>query len=158
MKWQDLPKEIQEKMLERQEEQTGKRDESVFENNITAGHILGGFTWYKTHEGDIFWRKILKFGNISHFYTLYPKQESPYPKVMMVSDSPFTEIIKGEKRVVFMEKCDKFIAWAGAKSIEEAEEVIDTCTWNYAKDIETIPSYTIEELFEKLGEKFTIKD
>jgi hypothetical protein len=33
-KWNELPPEIQEKMLERQFEQTGKRDPSVFEYEI----------------------------------------------------------------------------------------------------------------------------
>lgn len=151
MEWQDLPKEIQEKMLERQFEQTGKRDESEFIEIIT-----GGFLWSDSPEGNTYWSKILSDDNISHFYTLYPKQD--YPKVMMVSNDPFTEKNKGEKRVVFMEKCGKFIAWVYAETIEDAKDKTATSTWKYAKDIEPIPSYTMEELFEKIGEKFTIKE
>ncbi len=158
MKWQDLPKEIQEKMLERQFEQTGKRDVSVFEKDLHSGVDQEGMSWNKTPEGSLFWCEILIDDNISHFYTIHPKKESPYPKVMMVSDFPFLNGNTGVPRVVFYEKSGVFFSWAGAKSIEEAEKVIDTCIWKYAKDIEPIPSYTMEELFEKLGEKFTIKE
>lgn len=90
---------------------------------------------------------------ISKLEASAPKQESPYPKVMMVSNDGSEWL----QRVVFLEKNSKFIAWS-AETIKDAERAIYTSTWNYAKDIESIPSYTMEELFEKLGEKFTIKD
>lgn len=150
MEWQDLPKEIQEKMLERQFEQKGKRDESEFIEIIT-----GGFLWSDSPEGNTYWSKILSDNNISHFYTLYPKQD--YPKVMMVSDYRFDNDNKGHKAVVFAKKCERYIAW-DCETIEDAERTTYTSTWKYAKDIESIPSYTMEELFEKIGEKFTIKE
>jgi hypothetical protein len=135
-------------MLERQEEQTGKRDASVFEKSC-----INGFDFSITPEGDDFWCTILIDNEISHFYTLYPKKESPYPKVMMVSDHGEAWL----QRVVFMEKCGKYITWVNSTTIEESETAISTNSWNYAKDIEPIPSYTMEELFEKLGEFNLIK-
>ncbi len=151
MKWQDLPKEIQEKMLERQFEQTGRRDARVFERLITDG-----FEWRSFPEGSDFWDTILIDDNPSHFYTLYPKQESPYPKVMMVSDFSFGDGNKWQKAVVFMEKCGNFLCW-DCDTLEKSEKEIYPIVRRYAKDIEPIPSYTMEELFEKIG-KFTIKD
>ncbi len=148
MKWQDLPKEIQELALQRQFEQTGKKDESVFEKRC-----IDGFNFLITPEGSDFWATILIENNIPHFYTLYPKQESPYPKVMMVSNGGK----KWFQRVVFTEKCGEFIAWADAETIEQSETKTTTVTWNYAKEIEPIPSYTMEELFEKIGKFNLIK-
>jgi hypothetical protein len=157
MKWQDLPKEIQEKMLERQEEQTGKRDASVFEKIITSAKAIGGIDWDETPENCYFWYEILINDNISHFYTISHKKEIPYPKVMMVSDYRFDNYNKGKKAVVFMEKCERYICW-DCDTIEKSENEVYPIVRKYAKDIEPIPSYTMEELFEKLGEKFTIKD
>ena len=68
IKWNELPQEIQERMLEEQEKQTGKRDASVFEENTEDG-----FVWDSSKEGFDFWEEILIHKNIEHFYTLYPK-------------------------------------------------------------------------------------
>lgn len=72
-KWNELPVEIQEKMLERQEEQTGKRDTSVFEKNIQAYDSIGGFTWNDTIEGVIFWGDVIFCEKLDVFYGKYPK-------------------------------------------------------------------------------------
>ena len=61
-------------MLEHQEKQTGKRDESVFKMNIIEGRNSGGFTWMSTPEGDDFWRNIIEHGEIAKFYETYPKE------------------------------------------------------------------------------------
>ena len=54
-----------------------------------------------------------------------------YPKVMMVGDSyPLTL-----KRVVFMEKCGKFISQHNAETLEGAEKICNSCGWQYAEDI-----------------------
>lgn len=54
-----------------------------------------------------------------------------YPKVMMVGDDH--PLIR--KRVVFMEKCGKFLAWNNVDNIEDAEKVSTVAVWNYAEDI-----------------------
>ena len=59
-----------------------------------------------------------------------------YPKVMMVSDYPITKTNPGTPRVVFMEKCGRYIAWDGATTLKEAETTIATTSWKYAKDVE----------------------
>ena len=73
MTWQELPTEIQDKMLERQLEQTGKKDAGVFEVALCAESDTGGFLWSDTLENRGFWKTILIEGNIDHFYTLHPK-------------------------------------------------------------------------------------
>ena len=50
---------------------------------------------------------------------------------MMVGNAyPLTQ-----KRVVFMEKRGKFIAWTDAETLEDAETVLDIIAWKYAEDI-----------------------
>ena len=132
--WNELPVEIQEKMLEHQVAQGNKKDPKVLIKSIMTDASGGGFYWWCTDEGYDFWAEIITNENISHFYTLYPKQN--YPKVMMVSMYPITKTNPGKPRVVFMEKCGKYIAWYGAKTIEEAETALGTTSWRYAKDIE----------------------
>lgn len=76
MTWDKLPTEIQNLMLERQFEQTGKKDAGVFEESIYSGKNNGGFSWLKSIEGSDFWVNILSCGDIDHFYTLYPKEDA----------------------------------------------------------------------------------
>lgn len=77
MEWNDLPPEIQEKMLEHQEQQGYKRDASVFENHLSAGRILGGFAWDYSPEGGEFWNAIINYGKFDEFYEKYPKFTLP---------------------------------------------------------------------------------
>ena len=68
-------------------------------------------------------------------------EEKTYPRVMLVSDDKMT----WGKRVVFMEKCGGFLAWAFAETLEEAEKSTSTTFWKYAKEIEPI-QVTLEEI------------
>jgi ribulose kinase len=54
-----------------------------------------------------------------------------YPKVMLVSQDKTTWY----KRVVFMEKCNKFMAWQLCDTLEAAENELGVCSWGYAKDV-----------------------
>ena len=140
-----FPKEIVDKMLEYQVEQGNPRDVSVFERYPNAGQDLGGFNWRATIEGDDWWSKVIDDKNFDIFFLKYPK--TSYPKVMMVGDEyPLTH-----KRVVFMEKCGKFMAWVYAETLEEAETALDTCAWKYAEDIKP-ENPQKQELLIKAGE------
>ena len=115
-------------MLECQAEQNPK-DVSVFEVNLMAGRRNKGFTWSRTSEGSDFWVDVLSRKNFNTFFEKYPK--TTYPKVMMVGNSHPLEY----ERVVFMEKCGKFIAWDRAKTLKDAETTTGTYSWKYAEDI-----------------------
>ena len=123
-----FPREIVERMLKYQVEQGNKEDISVFENNSGADKKSGGFYWADTIEGD-WWSRIIDHKNFDIFFEKYPK--TSYRKVMMVGDSyPLTK-----KRVVFMEKCGKFIAWHNAETLEDAENTPYVTIWTFAEDI-----------------------
>ena len=62
-------------------------------------------------------------------------KENVYPKVMMVSNFPISENDKGCKRVVFMEKQGKYLAWQYAETIEAAEKETAIASWKYAIDV-----------------------
>lgn len=76
-----------------------------------------------------------------------------YPKVMMVSDRPFSPINPGIRRVVFMEKNGKYLAWSCSRTLEEAKKNISTNAWKYAKDIEEeqIVELTIQDISDGKG-------
>lgn len=153
-----FPDKVVNRMLDCQEEQGNKRDVSVFERSATSDCKAGGFDWGRTKEKGEFWWNVIH-ARFETFFEKYPKKENEYPKVMEVSDKP--NFPKGctDRRVVFMEKCGGFIAWHGAETIEESEKKISTTYWEYARDVQKVkvPEYTMDELFEKLGSKFTIK-
>ena len=76
-KWENLPVEIQNKMLERQAEQNdGKRDISVFVKSLYLDDSAGGFNWDKTIEDYDFWDFVLTDQNFETFYEKYPNEKT----------------------------------------------------------------------------------
>lgn len=74
-----FPQEIVERMLCEQEKQGNERDISVFEINVIASAISGGFTWGKSVEGGDFWFSVTMRRNFDIFFGKYPK-EAPQEK------------------------------------------------------------------------------
>ena len=69
-----FPPEVVKMMLQRQFEQTGKRDITVFEENREANSCTGkGFTWRKTTEGHDFWGDVIVHKRFEVFFDKYPK-------------------------------------------------------------------------------------
>lgn len=73
--YDELPVEIQERMLLEQEEQGNERNPDVFRGYLQAGENFGGFIWDETNEGFNFWSSILTEGNFDAFFKRYPKKE-----------------------------------------------------------------------------------
>ena len=147
-----FPEEVVEKMLEHQAREGYPRDVTVFEKNKFASTFERGFRWGKTNEGEEFWFNVIKNKDFDLFFERYPKDNYPkktYPKVMMVSTYPITDDNKGIKRVVFMEKNGKYLAWMDATTLEQAKKETGTTAWRYAKDIES--SNIIELTFEDIS-------
>ena len=61
-----------------------------------------------------------------------PKEENSFPRVMLVSDDGDSWY----KRVVLMKRCNKYLSWVEAETIEESEDIYEATTWRYAKEIE----------------------
>jgi hypothetical protein len=70
----DFPPEIVEMMLQRQFEQTGKRDVSVFENKMDADKEGNGFTWGVSPEKHDFWHVVIDQKKFDVFFEKYPKE------------------------------------------------------------------------------------
>ena len=96
----------------------------------------------------------------SHSVKEFLKPENEYPKVMKVSKSPIKtkeQFEKANTRVVFMEKCGKFIAWLDADTIEKSENITSTVSWNYAVDLDWQPEEETKPLkltMEQIAQKF----
>lgn len=73
IEWDDLPKEIQEKMLDEQEKQGNGRRVYVFRDSLDRPACIGGFDWELAVGGYDFWLRVLKKGDFSGFYEKYPK-------------------------------------------------------------------------------------
>ena len=84
-------------------------------------------------------------------------EENPFPRVMLVSNGG----IEWYKRVVLMKKCDIYLAWYKAETIEESESVCEVSSWRYAKELPEKVELTKSEIAEKLCipiEQLVIKD
>ena len=77
-------------------------------------------------------------------------EEKTYPRVMMVS----LDEENWFKRVVFMKKCGRYLAWNNAETFEEAENEPCLTVWKFAKDIEEPKEFTItlSDINSKMGE------
>jgi len=144
VKFDELPVEIQEKMLEEQVNQGNKRDPEVFRKAICASQT--GFTWNMTCLGDD-WGEILLYKNYTPFYNLYPKNY--YPRIMEVSNTPdFTDKII---RVVIAHKCNRYISWSYAETFKEAEKEICITIWNYAREPQKEVCLTFKDISDGKG-------
>ena len=76
-----------------------------------------------------------------------PKEENSFPRVMLVSIDGY----EWYKRVVFMKKCDMFLSWDNAETIESAEWTCRVAAWRYAKEVESKPrTITLSDLNSKI--------
>ena len=105
--------------------------------------IIGDCKYYlKLDYGENIWAGNDRIDLPSHSVKEFLKPENEYPKVMKVSMSPIKtkeQFEKANTRVVFMEKCGKFIAWLDADTIEKSENITSTVSWNYAVDLNWQP-------------------
>ena len=76
-----------------------------------------------------------------------PKEEKQFPRVMLVSDDGNS----WNKRVVFMKKCDRYLAWFNAETIERAEFIYGVSDWSYAKELPEKVEITKAEIAKKFG-------
>lgn len=86
-----------------------------------------------------------------------PKEKKQFPRVMLVNNGGN----EWYKRVVFMKKCDRYLAWDNAETIEESECVYKTVSWTYAKELPEKVELTKSEIAEKFGlsvDQLVIKD
>jgi hypothetical protein len=93
-KWNELPRDIREMMLQRQVEQGNKRDESVFEGCIKTNNYGGGFYWEETPECHAVWEAVMD-GNYQRFYDLHGKPCHPqYMAIKIADENEFNQVAK----------------------------------------------------------------
>lgn len=78
------------------------------------------------------------------------KEEKSFPRVMLVSDDGVT----WNKRVVLMKRCNRYLSWINAETIEESEDVYEATAWRYAKDIPNEIIISKAEIAKKFGVPF----
>ena len=60
LKFEELPKNLQERMLEEQVLQGNTEDRNIFIKDTSACKAEGGFDWDRSDEGSFFWARVLK--------------------------------------------------------------------------------------------------
>lgn len=123
--------------------------------------VSKGFTkYYFVSENKNYWSLYDTTDLPSYSVKEFLKPENEYPKVMKVSLLPIKtkkQFKEAKNRVVFIEKCGKFIAWEHSETLEEAENVLKTYTWEYAVDLDWQPEEETKPLkltMEQIAEKF----
>ena len=130
----------------------------AFPNDVS---VSKGFTkYYFASQDKNYWSLYETTSLPSHSVKEFLKPENEYPKVMRVSMFPIKtkeEFKEALTRVVFMEKCGKFIAWNKAKTIKESELQTGCATWEYAVELDWQPEEETKPLkltMEQIAEKF----
>ena len=130
----------------------------AFHNDFS---VSKGFTkYYFVSEDKNYWSLFDTTDLPSHSVKEFLKPENEYPKVMKVSNKPIEtseDFKNANTRVVFMEKCGKFIAWLDADTIEKSENITSTVSWNYAVDLDWQPEEETKPLkltMEQIAQKF----
>ena len=76
-------------------------------------------------------------------------EENSFPRVMLVSDDGDS----WNKRVVFMKRCNRYLSWLKAETIEESEGVYEATAWRYAKEVGSKPrTITLSDLNSKMDD------
>ena len=128
-----------------------------------------GMSGSQTKKGDYLWRY---YGVIDNRFDVYSErqaaennaeiielpEENSFPRVMLVSDDGDA----WNKRVVFMKRCNRYLSWLKAETIEESEGVYEATAWRYAKEVEskhrTITLSDINSKIEDIKKLFGISE
>ena len=127
---------------------------------LDIGNTIGLYLNYRASNDRDYWSGADNTWLISHSVKEFLKLENEYPKVMKVSNNPIKTLEDfkyANTRVVFIEKCGKFIAWLNEDTIEKSENVTSTTAWNYAVDLDWQPEEETKPLkltMEQIAQKF----
>ena len=130
----------------------------AFPNDVPSSK--GSCKYYFVSEDKNYWSLYDTTDLPTHSVKEFLKQENEYPKVMKVSYQPIETLKDFENantRVVFMEKCGKFIAWFDVDTIEKSENITSTAVWDYAVDLDWQPKEETKPLkltMEQIAQKF----
>ena len=105
------------------------------------GVINGEFNNYRQKSIHLYKAKIIELPTESS------KEENTFPRVMLVSDDGDS----WNKRVVIMKKCDIYISWVNAETIEGSERIYKTAYWRYARELHEKVELTKSQIAEKFG-------
>ena len=155
---ENFPIEIVEKMLQKQYNQFGEKDISIFQNNRRSEK---GFIWENTIEGHDFWKRVISRKEFDIFFERYPKLSK---KVYICGDDKLYEnVIKTLERRGGV-NATNYIGDGGCfYYIDPATNHIEICTKECEKLYNIITStfekiepdkfieMTLPEIAEKLG-------
>jgi len=99
-------------------------------------YVKSSSKYFWTDDSYYFWyncnKTTLPTQSVKDFLEMNTKKQ--FPRVMLVSD--YNDISTSKKRVVFMVKKNRYLAWSNVSTIEEAEKTVNARTWKYAWELE----------------------
>lgn len=95
---ENFPIKVVEKMLQRQYEQVGKIDISVFQKHSRSDIQKGGFHWADTVEGHGFWYSVITEEKFDMFFAYYPKLSLSKNVYIFGDDKLYENVIKALER------------------------------------------------------------
>lgn len=160
----DMPIEVVEKMIEEQVAQGNCPNVEIFQKNLTADNVDGGFNWYESDGGSEFWIEVIENDNFELFFEKYPKKPN---LVYIVGDSEIgMDIIKTLEKygginehgykgtenecVYYIDPNSNFIETCYFKNNPKLWEVL-MATYTPIDAEESVLEVTMEEIAEKFG-------
>lgn len=160
----DMPIEVVEKMIEEQVAQGNCPNVEIFQKNLTADNVDGGFNWYKSDGGSGFWIEVIENDNFELFFEKYPKKPN---LVYIVGDSEIgMDIIKTLEKygginehgykgtenecVYYIDPNSNFIETCYFKNSPKLWEVL-MATYTPIDAEESMLEVTMEEIAKKFG-------
>ena len=157
----NFPIEVVEKMLQKQYEQLGKTDITVFQYDRTENKDNGGFCWDNTTDGYNFWNKVIRMKKFNVFFERYPKLSK---NVYIFGDNKLYEnVIKSLEKRGGINKASYFgngdcIYYIDPKTnhieicIPDEEKLYNVITSTFEKiEPDKFIEMTLPEIAEKLG-------
>lgn len=145
-----FPIEVVQKMVERQLEQYGECNISVFQDFRSA---LMGFNWETSREGWDFWDQVIGHRNFDLFFDRYPKQEElPLPRMVLVWDEDEDDAQERELLHVFPESSGLNYRYV-VRGLYDTRDIV---AFRNVKEIPTAKKMTKAEIEKELGYKIEI--
>ena len=158
---ENFPIKVVEKMLQRQYEQVGKIDISIFQKYNRSDIQKGGFHWADTIEGHGFWYGVIVEEKFNMFFTRYPElSKNVYIRGDVLNGKNVIKELESRgginkfdysgtaNALYFIDPVTNYITMA-SKVEESFQNLLKTCYTEIT--LEKVVELTIEEVAEKLG-------
>jgi hypothetical protein len=145
-----FPKEVVQKMVERQVEQGNEPDYTIFEKSRTVTKFNKGFVWELSKDGFDFWNNVILYKKFDVFYEKYPKTETKVTltKIYDVEGNTYGILTSDGKPVEFDVSCFKKPVLSSKICIDDRPNIDDSVSETSFESIMGLPYLSGYDSFE----------